>query len=182
MKMRSVRPDSLKPTDKWLLKKENGKCIVDFLCNIPRSKVAIEDISAFKKLGSDAKTTMEIALSLNQSFIALKLPLIAEPYENNKIVITRTKVFDIHNYDRSDREKALTEEYKNLLKQAYDSRRLPKVLLTSIENSHSTSEIDYKPIPPVIENKEKMTEEEKQRKLEKERKAMEDSRGTRRRG
>lgn len=184
----------LRPVDEWLLKKWDGRCIVDSLDKKSwNKKILIEDITTFKKIGIEG-TIKEIANSFNQNFIALELPLKAEPYENSKtkeifklpkeadpnsiIIIRHTKVFKVYNYDSSDKGKLLTEDYKNLLKQAYSTRKLLKVTLGKLPPSFTP--IKEKQIA-IIENMEKITEEEKLRKREEIIKATEDVGGTRRR-
>lgn len=176
--MQSEKSANLRPTDNWLLSKWEGKCIVDLLDNKSWNKeILIEDVATFKKIGIEG-TIKEIATSFNQSFIALKLPLKAEPWENSKIkdrfklpteakpnstiIIRHTKVFDAKKYDSSDKEKPLTEDYQNLLKRAYSTRKLSKVTMGKLPPSFTK----IKPTQiAIIDSKKTKSEEEKQKKI-----------------
>lgn len=151
--------DNLRPADNWLLSKYGGKCIVDLLdkksCN---KKVFTEDLVGFRKFGIEGNTK-EIAISLNKSLVALKLPLIAESWDickikikdakPNCIIIRHTKIFNFNNYKLFDKENLLNEDYQKVLKEKYSKRMLPKISInpkdftpTVIPIKHSEIAID----------------------------------------
>lgn len=150
------------------------------------------DEKDFKKHGINAGPK-EIATSINRSIIGLGLPLKAETCNESKkyitfklpegmkpdslIILRRTKKFDLRNYDLLDRRDKLSETYKNLLRQNYIINLFPNIKFDK-KIPPSISPIEERTLI-IDENIEKMSEEQKQKKREEERKYIKEMKGTR---
>lgn len=164
--------DNLRPADKWLIKtKFKGKYIIDWFKDKKLDTcLIIYNIEDIDKIGTDKK---EIVTCFNQVLIILEKPLRAELKPDDKIEIKRiwTEYAKRRAYNLKE-DSTITDDYKNLLRQAYKDR-YKQIVSNDFPNSKvpMTESVGI----GIIEGTNEMTEKEKKEL----RKGLEDMKGTR---
>lgn len=170
--LKSNQKDKLRPADKWLLKtKFEGKYIIDWFKNKKLDTcLRICDIEDISKIGTDKN---EIVTCFNQVFVILKKPLRAELKPDDKIEIKRIWIeYAKRRAYNLKEDSTITDDYKNLLRQAYEDRYKQ---IVSIDFPNSEVPMKESVGIGIIEGTDEMTEKKKKEL----RKGFEDMKGTR---